>query len=225
MRKLAIAAAVMLCSAPAHAEWKQYTYTDLGFKKDFPAEPTRTEGTYKAPLAKEMPASILSLTQDDITYKVTVVNFAKRANEGANLALEVASHDTGGDRDTGAANFIVNDFPLWDKGANSVYGVSLTIDRKDDVHVLEDVVFNKGRLYIIQASVPNKSPSRSSFALGRFMDTIQFYMKGYGFNYATGHDYPLGDNDPADRDNRPAAANYHPPAGLVSGPLKNGAPQ
>ena len=62
--------------------------------------------------------------------------------------------------------------------------------------------------------VPNSSPSRSSFALARFMDTVQFYMNGYGFNYATGHDYPLGDDDPADRDNRPAGANYHPPEAL-----------
>ena len=225
MRNLMIAAAVLLLSAPAHAEWKQYTFTDLGFKKDFPAEPARSTGTYKAPLAKEVPSTILSLTQDDITYEVTVVDFSNRSVEGANLALEVASRDTGGDRDNGATSFAVNDFPLWDHGKNSVYGVSITIDKPKGIHVLEDVVFNKGRLYIIRASVPNSSPSRSSFALARFMDTVQFYMNGYGFNYATGHDYPLGDDDPADRDNRPAGANYHPPEGLVSGPLVNGAPR
>jgi hypothetical protein len=49
-------------------------------------------------------------------------------------------------------------------------------------------------------------------------------MPGYGFNYATGHDYPLGDNDPGDRDDKPAAAGYKPPQGLVSGPNKDGPP-
>jgi hypothetical protein len=105
-----------------------------------------------------------------------------------------------------------------------VAGPAPTIEKKDkdDTHMPEDIVFHKGKLYLISASVPAKSPSHYSLGLGRFMDSLQFYMPGYGYNYAAGHDYPLGDNDPNDRDSKPAAAGYKPPAGLVSGPLKDG---
>jgi hypothetical protein len=214
-------AAAVMSTVPAQAAWKQYKYTDLGIYKDFPAEPVRTTTTYKAPLAKEAPATVLTALDEGITYKLTVVDFAKRGNEGANLVLEAAERESGGLRGT----FTVTDFPLWDHGANTVAGIEIQIEKKDGIHAVEDIVFNKGKLYLIEASVPNDSPGRHSLGLARFMDTSQFYLKGYGFNYATGHDYPLGDDDPLDRDDRPAAPGYTPPPGAVSGAIKDGPPQ
>jgi hypothetical protein len=223
MRILSLAGAVLVTAAisPAHAEWKQYQDKSLGIYVYFPVPPTRTTTTYKNALAKEAPATILSATDEDITYKVEIVDFTKRAAEGANLAGEALAHDVGGGRGADVQYTLLS-VPLWDKGANSVYGTAVSIDKKDkdsDIHTLEDVVFNKGKLYIISASVPNSSPGRYSLGLGRFMDTLQFYMAGYGFNYATGHDYPLGDNDPNDRDNHAARPGYKPPEGAVSGAI------
>jgi hypothetical protein len=217
-----IAAAVVM-SAPAQAEWKQYRDETLGVFNYFPVEPTKTTTTYKAPLAKEAPAIVLTAVDDGVTYKVEVVDFTKRAAEGANLLEEALNHEAGGRGGT----FTVTDFPLWDKGANSVYGTSLVIDKKDKdkTHTVEEVVFNKGKLYLMSASAPGGSPSRNSPGLARFIDSSQFYLLGYGFNYETGHDYPLGDSDPLDRDSHPAAPNYKPPPGLVSGPLNDGPPQ
>ena len=216
------AAAIVLASAPAHAEWKQYQDKSLGIYAYFPVPPTRTTDTYKAPLAKEAPAVILTAFDEGVTYKVEIVDFTKRPQDGANLAGEALAHEVGG---RGTEYAVVN-IPLWDKGANSVYGTSVSIERKDkdSTHELADVVFNKGKLYIVSTSVPNASPSRNSPGLARFMDSLQFYMPGYGFNYATGHDYPLDDNDPLDRDSHPAAPGYTPPPDLVSGPLKDGPP-
>lgn len=216
-------AAALLASTSAQAGWKQYEFKDLGIFKDFPVQPVRTTDTYKAALAKEAPAVVLTAMDEGITYKVTVVDFTKRANEGANLMMEAVSHEMGGR----GAKYVVTDFPLWDKGANSVWGIAAVIDKndKDKTHILEDVVFNKGKLYLISASVPADSPGRSSFGLARFMDTSQFHLEGYGFNYETGHDYPLGDDDPNDRDSKGPAANYKPPPGLKSGPLKDGYPE
>ena len=118
-------------------------------------------------------------------------------------------------------DFQVTDFPLWDKGDNAVYGTAIIIDKKDaaKTHMLADVVFNKGKLYLITVSVPADSPDRQSPGLARFMDTAQFHLQGYGFNYETGHDYPIGDNDPNNRDNHAARANYKKPEGAVSGAL------
>ena len=217
-----IAAAVAV-SVPAQAEWKQYRDETLGIYNYFPVAPVRTTATYKAPLAKEASATVLTALDDGVTYKVEVIDFTKRAAEGGNLMGEALKRETGGR----GVTFAVTDFPLWDKGANSVYGVSLIIDRndKDKTHVVEQIAFNKGKLYLVSASVPADSPSRNSPGLARFIDTSQFYMLGYGFNYETGHDYPLGDNDPLDRDDHAAAKGYKPPAGLVSGPLKDDLPQ
>jgi hypothetical protein len=224
MRYLSLGAvmAAVVAVAPAHAEWKQYQDKSLGIYAYFPVPPARTTTTYKAPLAKEAPATVLTATDEGITYKVEIVDFTTRPQDGANLVGEALGHEVGG---RGTTYSVIN-IPLWDKGANSVYGTAVSIDRqdKDKTHELADTVFNKGKLYIITASVPDASPGRNSPGLARFMDSLQFYMPGYGFNYATGHDYPLDDNDPADRDNHPAAPGYVPPTGLVSGPLKDGPP-
>lgn len=233
MRFIALGfAVIVLASAPAHAEWKQYQYKDLGIDAYFPVAPTRTRTIYKSvirkPLAKPAPATVLTAEDEGITYKIIVVDYKAQAALGSDIAAEAFSDAIGFTDGAGGRldDFTVTTISRWDLGKNSVYGPALTIERKDQdkTHELEDIVFHKGKLYLISASVPGNSPSRNSLGLGRFMDTIQFYMPGYGFNYATGHDYPLGDNDPADRDDKPAAAGYHPPPGLVSGPNKDGPP-
>jgi hypothetical protein len=218
---IAMAGVALAAMSPAYAEWKQYQDKSLGIFNSFPVPPTRTEEIYKGParnsLAKSAKSVVLTAVDEDVTYKVQVIDFTKRAGEGSNLAGEAINMLVGGR----GADFQVTDFPLWDKGANAVYGTAIIIDKKDDAktHILADVVFNKGKLYIITASVPGDSPSRNSPGLARFMDTAQFHMEGYGFNYATGHDYPIGDNDPNDRDNAAARPNYKPPEGAVSGPI------
>jgi hypothetical protein len=222
-----VIAVAVVATAPAQAAWKQYKFPDLGIYKDFPVEPARTVTTYKPairlPFGKEAPAVVLTAVDDGVTYKVEVVDYTKRAADGANI-LEEAMADAVGGR---GGTFTVTDFPRWDLGANSVYGTAMIIDKKDkdSTHMLEDLVFNKGKLYLISASVPANSPSRYSLGLGRFLDTSQFYLKGYGFDYTTGHDYPLDDDNPNDRAGGGPASGYKPPPGLVSGPLQDGLPQ
>ena len=215
---LGMATAIAVAS-PAQAEWKQYRDDSLGIYSYFPSEPVKTTGTYKAQLAKAAPSIILTAIDGDVTFKVEVVDFEKRAAEGANLMMEALNRDAGARGNT----FTVTDFPLWDKGANAVYGTAVIIDKNDTdkTHIVEQVVFNKGKLYLISASVPGASPNRNSPGLARFIDSSQFYLKGYGIDFDTGHDYPLGDDDPLNRDNRPAAPDYVRPPGLVSGPLEN----
>jgi hypothetical protein len=234
MRFIALGiAATVLATLPAHADWKQYQYKDLGIDAYFPVAPTRTQTTYKSvirkPLAKPAPAAVLTAKDGDIPYQVEVVDYTAQAAQGSDIAQEAFADAIGftdGASKRQPDNFMVTTISRWDLGKNSVYGPALTIERKDkaSTHVLEDIVFHKGKLYLISASVPGKSPNRNAMGLGRFMDTLQFYMPGYGYNYATGHDYPLGDNDPNDRDDKPAAPSYKPPPGLVSGPLKDGPP-
>jgi hypothetical protein len=223
-------ASMFVASLPAHAEWKQYRDASLGVYNYFPVTPTKTKTTYKPiirlALGKPAPATVVSAVDDGVTYKVEVVDYSKSVSDSANI-LEEALDDAVSGRGT---TYTVTDFPRWDLGKNSVYGTALMVDKADNdkTHILEDIVFNKGRLYIISASVPANAPGRYSSGLARFIDTSQFHLAGYGYNYETGHDYPLGDNDPNDRDlgqNRPGPHPLHKaPPGLVTGPLKDGLP-
>lgn len=220
MRLMALViSATLSVVAPAHAAWNEYVYPELGVAKDFPAPPQMEKGTYKAPFAKDAPDVILSVVQGGITYKMTVVDFSSRSGEGANLLGEAESKQTGG---AGKTVTLV-DFPLYDKGANSVYGTMLSVDKKDGEHAMSLFFFNKGRLYIVEAVVPPGNPNRFSPDLARFMPSIRFHLEGYGFDVATGHDYPLGDDSPEDRDTRPIPG-YRPRAGFdppLDQPLAN----
>ena len=209
MRLTVIAAATMLLGTlPAHAAWKEYVYADLGIAKYFPVEPKMEKGTYgqgiRLPLSKIVPDTILTAEDGGVTYKVTVVDFSSRAAEGANILGEAFSS-------LAAKGTVVSQgFPRLDLGANSVYGLVLIVDEKAGNHTTSAVFFNKGKLYLVQAIAPKDSPSRFDAGIGRFMETVRFHLQGYGFDEKIGHDYPLGDDDPGDRDlgnNRPARQN------------------
>jgi hypothetical protein len=180
----AMTTAALALASPAHADWKQYQDKSLGIFMSFPVTPVRTTEIYKGPamntLARSAPSVVLTAKDGDVTYRLQVADFGKRVGEGSNLAGEALNLLIGG-RGT---NFQVTDFPLWDKGANAVYGTAVIIDKTDaaKTHTLADVVFNKGKLYLITVSVPGDSPDRQSPGLARFMDTAQFHMQGYGFN-------------------------------------------
>jgi hypothetical protein len=216
MRMIILGAALAaLVSAPAHAAWKEYTYKELGIAKDFPAEPKMQTGVYKTPLAKTAPEVIYSVVKEGVTYQMTVVDLQKRAAEGGNFLGEAAANEVAGHGTT----FVIDDFPLYDKGANSVYGMMMRIEKANGDHVSAVNFFNKGRLYIIQAIVPKDAEGKGSPDIARFMDTEVFHLQGYGFNFDTGHDFPLGDDDPKDRDTH-INPNYKPPPGY-SGNVAN----
>jgi len=205
MRRLVLAAALAAWSFPAHAAWKEFTYTDLGIAKFFPAEPKVSKGTYgediRLPLSKVVPTTIVAAEDGGVTYKMTIADFKGRETEGANIMGEAFS------RLAGRGTVVSQGFPRLDLGANSVYGLVLIVDEKGGDHATSEVFFNKGKLYIIQAIAPQNSQARFDSGIGRFMETVRFHLQGYGFDEKLGHDFPIGDNDPNDRDlgyNRPA---------------------
>lgn len=206
--KALVAALLVAWSFPAQAAWKEYVYPELGIAKDFPAEPKKTEGTWgqgiRLPLSKIVPDTILTAEDGGVTYKMTVVDFSSRPNDGSNIMGEAFSS-------LAAKGAVVGQgYPRFDLGANSVYGLMLIVDEKGGTHATSAVFFNKGKLYLVQALVPQNSPNRLDPGIGRFIETVRFHLEGYGFDEKTGRDYPLGDNDPNDRDlgpNRPRPQN------------------
>jgi hypothetical protein len=135
---------------------------------------------------------------------VTVVDFKGRDADGANILGEAFSS-------LAAKGTVVSQgFPRLDLGSNSVYGLVLIVDEKGGDHATSAVFFNKAKLYIVQAIAPLNSPSRFDSGIGRFIETVRFHLAGYGFDEKIGHDYPIGDDDPGNRDlgtNRPQPQN------------------
>lgn len=205
MRLLALVTGLLLAvTVPAEAAWKEYVFEDLAIAKYFPAEPKRETGTWgqgiRLPLAKIVPATILTAEDGGVIYKLTIADFAERAAEGANIMGE--AFYTMGNKGT----VVSQGFPRLDLGANSVYGLVLIVDEKSGDRATSAVFFNKGKLYLIQAIVPKDSPGRNSPGVARFVETVRFHMAGYGFDEKLGRDFPIGDDDPGNRDlgnNRP----------------------
>jgi hypothetical protein len=207
MRKLLIVvvAALAAWTFPASAAWKEYTFTDLGIAKYFPVEPKMSKSTYgediRLPLSKIVPSTVLTAVDGGVTYKVTVVDFKGREADGANILAEAFS------RLASRGTVISQGFPRLDLGANSVYGLVLIVDEKGGDHATSGVFFNKGKLYMVQAIAPQAGQARFDAGIGRFIETVRFHLEGYGFDEKIGHDFPIGDGDPGDRDlgyNRPA---------------------
>ena len=206
--KALLAALAVAWSFPAQAAWQEYIYPELGVAKEFPVEPKKSQGTWgegiRLPLSKILPDTILTAEDGGVTYKMTVVDFSSRPNEGANIMGEAFSSLAG------KGTVVSQGFPRLDLGANSVYGLTLIVDEKSGTHATSAVFFNKGKLYLFQALVPQNSPSRLDSGIGRFVETIRFHLEGYGFDDKIGHDYPLGDDNPGNRDlgnNRPTGQN------------------
>lgn len=195
-KAIALTVLITAASAPAYAGWTEYVYDDIQIAKEFPIPPTKTTGVYKTPLAVSAPSVVYTAVQEGITYKMTVVDFSTRVESGANLLNEAGFQMIQGK----GLTYTIEDFSLYDKGTNSVYGTILTTEKPNGARNKAGIFFNKGRLYIIEASAAPDAPDRFDPGIGRFVGTVRFHMAGYGFDYTNGHDYPIGDSRPENRD-------------------------
>src|SRR5580704_12573186 len=193
-----VAAAIIAGVLPAQAAWKEYVYTDLGVAKYFPVEPKMGKGTYglgiRLPLSKLVPDVTLTALDEGVTYKLTIVDFKGRDADGSNIMGEAVYW-------LGNKGTVVSQgFPRLDLGNESVYGFVIDVDEKGGNHATSEVFFNKGKLYIVQAYAPKNSPGLLSQNIGRFIETVRFHLEGYGWDEKLGKGYPIGDDDPYDRD-------------------------
>ena len=195
-------------SAPAHAEWKTYTYKELGVAKDFPAAPKVEKGVYTTPMVKNAPKTTFVVERDGNLLRLVVVDLKGREGDGANILAEASANDIAGK----GVTYTLENLQLFDKGYNSVYGVVMNITKPDGSRMITSNFFNKGKLYKIEVVIPATSEDKESPNFGRFINTVQFHLQGYGFDFKTGHDFPIGDDDPNDRDTH-LNPNYKPPAG------------
>jgi len=170
-RSLAGLAVIMTAAvAPAHAAaWKSYISHPLGFSFDAPGEVKMAKGTYRAGVAGVNDAIVYRSLDNNIQYRVTIVDFSKRLGEGAVLMEEAAYILQDG------KHVLMNDFGRVEPGKNAVYGRRMTFDLSNGGG-RENVAtyFTKGHLYVLEAVVLPANGDFTTPDAGRFLDSLAF---------------------------------------------------
>jgi hypothetical protein len=168
-----IVLALVLGAGPASA-WDEYKYPDQNVAIQFPATPQAMKSTYKSIYAKAMPSMVYSAELEHVIYRLTVVDLGGDV-ERASSYLNEAGYEL-----MRLGNVIFTDFPRVYQDEHSIYGVTLTVDRKDGSRVLSSIYYNKGRLYIPEAAVLPARGDKDMTSPSRYVQTIRFPPDNFG---------------------------------------------
>jgi hypothetical protein len=160
-----VGAALALTVAPADAAWKSYISRTMGFSFEAPGELKTEKGAYEATLAGKRDAVVYRAVDDNIEYKVTVVDFKDRVGDGSILL--------------GEATFFFQDKKklLMDTfgRVDGKYGRKLTVDQPNNGgRTLAAFYFLEGRLISLQATVLPANGDYQTPDMGRFVDSLAF---------------------------------------------------
>ena len=167
MRRIAFMAAALFLGAVPAFGWQEYVYLDQGVAIQFPVKPQAAKSTYDSDFAKGLPSTVYSAEDDHVLYRLTVVDLPN-ADKGADFVNEAAYWLMR------KGDVLFTDFPRVYQGANSIYGVTLIVDRKDGSRVRSSLYYHKGRLYMADAIVLPARGSKDMSDASRFDMTIRF---------------------------------------------------
>jgi hypothetical protein len=162
-------AALAITTAPADAAWKSYISKDLGFSFMAPGEVKAEIGTFRGAIAGPRQTIVFKSTEDNIEYRVTVMNFPQAQAEGASILGEREYMFQDG------KNVLMDTFGRVEPGKDSVYGRKMVVDLPDKKgRTTGAFYFNKGRLISLEATVLPANGDYESPDPGRFIDSIVF---------------------------------------------------
>jgi hypothetical protein len=174
MRALLISVVLALLASPAAAQWQQYTFSDLGIAKEFPAPPEKRTVTYDTPVVgRAVPATVYAVTQDDIVYSLTVAELGapEFVAKSASIYAECIEMAEGEGRVLARMPQRVEDGTPY-----RVYGQMTSVALADGGRKLTNCFFSKGRLYKIEVTVlPAHGEFNSSLAI-RFAASLRFRL-------------------------------------------------
>ncbi len=158
--------ALALAASPANAAWHNYfNKTGVAFSFDAPAEFKSEKSTYHSAIAGERSSVVFTAVEENVEFKVTVVDFPGRAKDEDALikeASEVYRNKTNVLLDT-------------DARVESSYGRKLTVDLPDNGgRSMSAIFFKDNHLIQLQATVLQGGNANSS-DMGRFVDSLSFY--------------------------------------------------
>src|SRR6185369_214228 len=161
---LTMTAALTAAALPAQAAWQSYAAREAGFSFEAPGDVKSEKATYRA-AAGQRPATVYRSLDDNIEYKVTVVDFANRANDDAALIKEAA---------TSLQN---NRKVLADAEARveTSYGRKMTFELPNNGgRSMAAIYVSRGHLIQLEVTVLPANGDYASPDLGRFVDSIAF---------------------------------------------------
>lgn len=175
MRRIAIAALVAsslaLMTAPAQAAWHSYVSHALGFSFEAPGEVKSSLGLERGEIAGPRETVVFRSVDDNIEYRVTVVNFPQAQVDGADLLGESAYLFQNNKK------VLMDTFGRVEPGKEAIYGRKITIDLPNNGgRALASFYFTKGRLYILRATVLPANGDYATPDAGRFIDSITFNL-------------------------------------------------
>ena len=138
---------------------------------DAPGEIKAEKGKYRGGVAGTNDAIIYRSIDDNIVYRVTVVDFSNRLGEGSVLMEEAAYILQDG------KHMLMNDFGRVEPGKDAVYGRRMTFDLPDNSG-RENVAtyFTKGHLFMLKATVLPANGDYTTPDAGRFLDSLVFAL-------------------------------------------------
>jgi hypothetical protein len=163
--------ALFLGAGPASA-WEEYIYLDQGVAIQFPAKPQAMKSTYDSIFAKRLPSMVYSVEDDHVLYKLTVIDLTDRPDKGSSFLNEV------GYELMRKGDVLYTDFPRVYQDEQSIFGVTLVVDRKDGSRVRSSLYYHKGRLYVAEAIVLPARGDKDMTTPSRYDQTIRFPPDG-----------------------------------------------
>ncbi len=159
-------AALLALTAPASAAWHGYISHELGFAFAAPGEMKVEKGKYQGAVAGAHDSIIYHFVDDNIEYKVIVIDTRNVANQSASIL--------------GEAEYIFQDNKklLMDAfgRVDGKYGRKLTIDLPNKGgRTTAAFWFVNGRIVTLQATVLPANGDFDSPEMARFVDSITFY--------------------------------------------------
>jgi hypothetical protein len=163
---LATMAALATMTAPAMAVWRGYISHPLGFAFAAPGEIKVEKGTYRAAVAGTHDTIVYRFLDDDIEYKVTVIDMTDKANDAATLLGEAEYAFQDGKK------VLMDTFGRLDRQ----FGRKLTIDLPNNAgRTSAAFYFINGRIVSLQATVLPANGDYDTPEMGRFVDSITFF--------------------------------------------------
>jgi hypothetical protein len=161
----AVGIVLALSVFPAAAAWHGYVNAEAGFSFTAPGDVKVEKAAYTSTLEGPRTATIFRSVDDNVEYKVTVVNFFGRKNDDAAIIKEAS------------AQFLANKKVLADSEARveSSYGRKMTVDLPNNGgRTMGAIYFSQGYLIELQVTVLPANGDYGSPEMGRFVDSIAF---------------------------------------------------
>lgn len=162
-----LATALALAATPADAAWHGYfNKQGVAFSFAAPGELKGEKSTYHSAIAGERNSVVFTSVEDNVEFKITIVDFPGHASDEAALLKEASAAYQN------QAKVLLDEE---DARIESTYGRKVTVDLPNNGgRSMSAIYFKDNHLIQLQATVLPGGDSDSAY-MGRFVDSLSFY--------------------------------------------------